>query len=387
MSRLDKLKEQHPDLNISLIDIITSLDPTGTYKYTEFLIKNFKRDNQYYSPKLDELKGYLGVSLFGSNEIEVLNEFERHSRANRIKEKDISKYKNFLELNEQVKIAEDIEKQKEVEKHILKLHEDDTWLILTPLSFDASKVYGSNTKWCVTQEKYWESYLSTHRLIYCINKETNIKTAFSREFSTEKFQAWDQKDKEVSPMFIDIPDEIFLLIRKELQKNLRTIDLIRGKEPLKSFRISDFVGDTVDTTNMEGVVDRLRRLMGISGTDNSDNPIIGIRPADTPDDNFNPVVRRRITQFPQVNIPGLGDYLSNSDVLGLNLEPEVTNEIAVNHNPPSLSSYLAYADPYQDQQTEQQSEEIDVRRRITDNPRNIDVSDYMTYFSGSSINY
>jgi hypothetical protein len=353
MSRLDKLKEQHPDLNVSLIDIITSLDPTGTYKYTEFLIKNFKRDNQYYSPKLDELKGYLGVSLFGSNEIEVLNEFERHSRANRIKEKDISKYKNFLELNEQVKIAEDIEKQKEVEKHILKLHEDDTWLILTPLSFDASKVYGSNTKWCVTQEKYWKTYLKTHRLIYCINKETNVKTAFSREFSTEKFQAWDQKDKEVSPMFIDIPDEIFLLIRKELQKNLSTIDLILGKESLKSFRISDFVGDTVDTTNMEGVVDRLRRLMGIV---EANNTTVGMRPADTLDDNFNPIVRRRITQFPQVNIPGLGDY-------------------------------LAYTDPYQDQQTEQQSEEINVRRRITDNPRNIDVSDYMTYFSGSSINY
>jgi hypothetical protein len=174
MSRLDKLKEQHPDLNVSLIDIITSLDPTGTYKYTDFLIKNFKRDNQYYSPNLDELKGYLGVSLFGSNEIEVLNEFERHSRANRIKEKDISKYNNFLELHEQVKIAEDIEKQKEVEKQILKIHEDDTWLVLTPLSFEASRVYGSNTKWCTTQERYWDRYLKTHRLVYCINKKIDI---------------------------------------------------------------------------------------------------------------------------------------------------------------------------------------------------------------------
>jgi hypothetical protein len=37
MSRLDRLKEQHPDLNVSLIDIITSLDPSNSYKYTEFL--------------------------------------------------------------------------------------------------------------------------------------------------------------------------------------------------------------------------------------------------------------------------------------------------------------------------------------------------------------
>ena len=34
--------------------------------------------------------GYMGVFLFGSGEIETLNEFERHSKANRIKNKDIS---------------------------------------------------------------------------------------------------------------------------------------------------------------------------------------------------------------------------------------------------------------------------------------------------------
>ena len=266
MSRLDKLKEQHPDLNVSLIDIITSLDPTGTYKYTEFLIKNFKRDNQYYSPNLDELKGYLGVFLFGPNEIEVLNEFERHSKANRIKEKDISKYKNFLELNEQVKIAGDIEKQKEVEKQILKIHEDDTWLILTPLSFDASRVYGSNTKWCTTQERYWDKYLLTHRLVYCINKKINTKIAFSRDYGNDKFQAWTANDSEVSPMFIDfIPDEIFLKIRKELQKNERTIDLIYGETRNKPVSISDIINihqGNSETTNYSSILDRIRSLMG-----------------------------------------------------------------------------------------------------------------------------
>jgi hypothetical protein len=193
---------------------------------------------------LDELKGYLGVFLFGSNEIEVLNEFERHSRANRIKEKDISKYKNFKELNEQVKIAEDIEKQKEVEKQILKIHEDDTWLVLTPLSFEASRVYGSNPKWCTTQERYWDRYLKTHRLVYCINKKIDTKVAFSRDYGDDKFQAWTADDSEVSPMFIDwIPDEIFLKIRKELQKNERTIDLT-------DIKISEIQDDIVSRRDM-----------------------------------------------------------------------------------------------------------------------------------------
>jgi hypothetical protein len=254
MNRLDRLKEQHPDLNVSLIDIFSFLDPTDSYKYVEFLIKNFKSGNQYYSPDKNEFMGYMGVSLFGSGEIETLNEFERHSKANRIKIKDISQYNNFLELNESVELAQEIENRKKIEKEILRIYEDDTWLILTPLSFEASKVYGANTRWCVTQERYWNQYLTTHRLIYVINKETDVKTAFSRNFSTEKFQAWDQSDKEVDPMLINfIPDELFLKIRKELQENKTTGDLIGWGDNVKSIRkITDYpiTGDYVGDNNM-----------------------------------------------------------------------------------------------------------------------------------------
>lgn len=242
MSRLDRLKEQHPDLNVSLIDIISYLDPTDSYKYIEFLIKNFKRDSQYYSPNKEEFIGYMGVFLFGSGEIEALNEFERHSRANRIKQKDISQYTNFLELNDVVKAAEEIENRKKLEKEILKIYEDDTWFILTPLSFEASQVYGANTKWCTTQEKYWYQYLTSHRLIYVLNKKINTKIAFSRDYRNDKFQAWTADDSEVSPMFIDwIPDELFLKIRKELQKDERTGDLIGLGDTVKNIiKLSDY---------------------------------------------------------------------------------------------------------------------------------------------------
>ena len=264
MNRLDRLKEQHPDLNVSLIDIISYLDPTDSYKYIEFLIKNFKRDSQYYSPNKEEFMGYMGVFLFGSGEIETLNEFERHSKANRIKIKDISQYNNFLELNESVVLAQEIENRKKIEKEILRIYEDDTWLILTPLSFEASKVYGANTRWCVTQERYWNQYLTTHRLIYVINKETDVKTAFSRNFSTEKFQAWDRSDKEVDPMLINfIPDELFLKIRKELQENKTTGDLIGWGDNVKSIRkISDYpIFRDYDSDNNIALRDYTSRLL------------------------------------------------------------------------------------------------------------------------------
>ena len=271
MSRLDRLKEQHPDLNISLIDIISFLDPTDSYKYTEFLIKNFKNDSDYYSSNKDEFMGYMGVFLFGSGEIETLNEFERHSKANRIKNKDISQYNNFLELNEVVVLAEEIEKRKKLEKEILKIYEDDTWLILTPLSFEASQVYGANTKWCVTQERYWNQYLTTHRLIYVLNKKTDTKIAFSREFSKEKFQAWDQLDKEVDSMFINfIPDELFLKIRKELQENKTTGDLIGWGDDVSTIRRR--ISDYSEPRTANDIVQETLRIWSSTNTEAIINP-------------------------------------------------------------------------------------------------------------------
>lgn len=314
MSRLDRLKEQHPDLNISLIDIISFLDPTDSYKYTEFLIKNFKNDSDYYSSNKDEFIGYMGVFLFGSGEIETLNEFERHSKANRIKIKDISQYTNFLELNESVKLAEEIEKRKKLEKEILKIHEDDTWLILTPLSFEASQVYGANTKWCVTQLKYWNQYLTTHRLIYVLNKKTDTKIAFSREFSTEKFQAWDQLDKEVDPMFINfIPDELFLKIRKELQKDKRTIDLT-------DIKISETPEDIVSRRDMALRMWDGRHVFGdslltVSGNDGGITTINNDSRRTNFSDDMVERIRRLIRNQPRQPLQPISDEPSNSQTV------------------------------------------------------------------------
>jgi len=315
MSRLDRLKEQHSDLNISLIDIISFLDPTDSHKYTEFLIKNFKNDSDYYSSNKDEFMGYMGVFLFGSGEIETLNEFERHSKANRIKIKDISQYDNFLELNESVVLAQEIENRKKLEKEILKIHEDDTWFILTPLSFEASKVYGANTKWCVTQEKYWNQYLITHRLIYVLNKRTDTKFAFSREFKTNKFQGWDQLDKEVDPMFINfIPDELFLKIRKELQKDDTTGDLIGWGDNVRSVRrITDY--PQVRINDNDGILSRDEVANRLWNTRRVDFDLGSIR--DTRSDGILDKIRRLMTTQPNQTIsnvpnnfyPDWGDYL------------------------------------------------------------------------------
>jgi hypothetical protein len=173
MSRLDRLKEQHPDLNVSVIDVLSKIDPSSTNKYMGFLIKKFK---EFYSEYDDWAVG-LGIEMMGSDNMDALNEFERHAKANRITNPDISTYKDFGQIASAVNEAEEKVRLKELEKQVVKLYSDDEWSVVIPLSYEASRVYGSNTKWCTTQERYWNDYIKTYKLIYIQNKKTNEKYA------------------------------------------------------------------------------------------------------------------------------------------------------------------------------------------------------------------
>tara|TARA_R110000868_G_scaffold211073_5_gene461172 strand:+ start:1513 stop:2385 length:873 start_codon:yes stop_codon:yes gene_type:complete len=248
MSRLDKLKEQHPDLNISIIDMIAKIDPTETYKYTEFLIKTLQK---WFESK--DIMLYMGIDFFGDNNVETLNEFENHCKAKRIKNSDISTYVGFEQMRVEVKLADDIVKQKEFEKQTIKIYEEGQWLALIPLSFEASKLYGSNTKWCTTQEKYWNEYIKHSKLIYIINRSTNEKFAISiKKNSKTEIQAWLSNDDEISPMLLDLPMGMLMAINGEIRKKETNFELMNvgvKKEPIlkvvKRKKISDLPSSSV----------------------------------------------------------------------------------------------------------------------------------------------
>lgn len=233
MSRLDRLKEQHPELNLSVMDIIAKLDPTNTYKYTEFLVKKFK---EFYSDYDDWSIG-LGVEMMGSDNIDVLNEFEKHAKANRITNPDIGQYKDFGQLSNAVDEAEEKLRLKELEKQVIKLYDNEEWSVVIPLSFEASKTYGSNTKWCTTQERYWNDYLKTYKLIYIQNKKTNQKYAVSRHFEdSKKIQAWMADDSETSPMILPLPNEVMSVVICEVNKG-ETIMELQSKHGISTTKV------------------------------------------------------------------------------------------------------------------------------------------------------
>lgn len=277
MSRLDKLKEQHPDLNISIIDVIAKVDPSDSYKYTEFLIKWFK---EMYDDKL-----YLGIELIGEENVVVLNEFEKHSKCNRIEKKDIGQHKSFTSLKIEVEKADEIVKLKELEKQTEKIYDDGDWLAIIPLSFEASKSYGSNTKWCTTQEEHWDRYIKNYKLIYLIQRSSDVKYAISAKKDSEtEIQAWLDNDDEVSPMLLDIPFELFMACNTEIKKNETNLKLMGGPfdEEISNTGISIYGNRYMNYDDIRVMYDKIVRDHYPNGVDIEDlDDIFGSSNSDT----------------------------------------------------------------------------------------------------------
>jgi hypothetical protein len=110
---------------------------------------------------------------------------------------------------------------KEMEKQIQKLYENNEWLVIKPLSFLASKKYGASTKWCTTQDNNPEYYLKYSRrgiLIYCMNKITGDKVAAFKSLDTtydRETSFWNLVDQRIDSLESGLPIEVMNVIRDE----------------------------------------------------------------------------------------------------------------------------------------------------------------------------
>jgi hypothetical protein len=118
--------------------------------------------------------------MFGSDKVNILRDFYEHLENKRIEKNDISQYKSFDEIREQVKIASFKQAQKELRGATHVVYEDENYLMIKPLTFLSSTKYGATTKWCTTMENnnhYFYDYSSNGILIYIFNKVNNVKVA------------------------------------------------------------------------------------------------------------------------------------------------------------------------------------------------------------------
>ena len=157
------LIQENPSMEINAIRLISKLDPSKTNKFTPFLVKIFKEkletydSNNFYSDgpynnryqhlnkTINSINGFERVltmwiidHMFHAESIETLVEFNEVLGKGLIEENDISKYKDMNEITNQLSIAKTKDLLNKSRKEISVVYEDDTVMMLKPISFEAS---------------------------------------------------------------------------------------------------------------------------------------------------------------------------------------------------------------------------------------------------------
>ena len=125
------------------------------------------------------------------------------------------------------------EKSKSEEKKLQKLEgaelvfENDNWLVYKILTHAAAMLYGSGTKWCITQPdgKHWRNYTRKGSCFYFLISKTKekddqfYKLAAQVKSSNGEITYWDALDlSHVGAEFNTFPKDIFKPFKVERQK-------------------------------------------------------------------------------------------------------------------------------------------------------------------------
>ena len=105
---------------------------------------------------------------------EISNFAERFDKLSKnLIKKDIYQYKDLNELLDIFKFYGSTKEEKKAGKKVI--FDDENFLVVRPLTQDASCYYGANTKWCTSSTKEgknkFDQYSSTGKLYYIISKK------------------------------------------------------------------------------------------------------------------------------------------------------------------------------------------------------------------------
>ena len=186
-ARIDNIKKKFPLRTHSIIDdIADKYDPSGNNKYLDWLAKillyplsdiptdylnDEKNDvnNDYWSRRYAEYKIHDQNRKDLKDDVEYFNSYPR-----KFEQRDINQYSGWDELHKAVEKAKLKLSRKEIkESGVVKLFENDDFLLLTPLTHQAACRYGSGTRWCVAMRGYsgyFEQYFTQGPIFFLMDK-------------------------------------------------------------------------------------------------------------------------------------------------------------------------------------------------------------------------
>ena len=252
MSKLSTLKEQNPNMNIGVIDALSILFEKT--KYVELTLNLHKQNfdkrihkdhikNSYTTTLVDmgfkeefvkqlPLPTLVAVTdaldSVNDNTLMEVNRFVELNERNLIDNKDITSYKSLDEVMAAISIAELKMINKDLEKFVLKIHEDDEWLVVKPLTYESSCKYGAGTKWCTasTNEEYqYHNYTRRGILIYTMSKKTGAKVATFKnldEDHSRETSFWNEVDDRIDSTESNLPSHILDIVIDDLRSCLKS---------------------------------------------------------------------------------------------------------------------------------------------------------------------
>ena len=159
-------------------------------------------------------------------DVKKIQEFDKLMEDNLIENPDITTYKHFGDLSEQMNIAYTKKAIKEERKMVQVVMDTDEWFCVRPLTFSASVKYGGGTKWCTTMEKapgHFKRYTKHGILIYLFNKVNSSKFGIHMTSRWEDSgriaiynEADDRIDSSIARIPLDVMDQIFKVVGFDL---------------------------------------------------------------------------------------------------------------------------------------------------------------------------
>jgi hypothetical protein len=136
-------------------EVDTPFHKKTNYKYLSWVFDQYNKNEDY---TFDELSN-------------IVDRFDKISK--NLQKKDINQYKDLKELLDIFKFYGSTKEEKKAGKKVL--YESDDFLVIRPLTRDASCYYGANTKWCTSAtaegKNKFEQYASTGKLYYIISRK------------------------------------------------------------------------------------------------------------------------------------------------------------------------------------------------------------------------
>jgi hypothetical protein len=224
-----KFNEEDLDFILNISDL-----KDFNHKYTDFVLKHTDGDGELDTNELEHLIG-------------LIKDFDKYQ--SQFPKKDINQYVSLNELEKVILYVRAKHKEKELEKQVDKIYEDDKFLVVKPKTEQASCKYGSNTKWCVTQKGggHFQRYTSGDQgLYFIINKTNSTNKNYSKvaiHFNDDgDAKYWDSQDSPMSQREIDILNYAFPEVIESINKDY---EKLRGNATDKILtRVFDTIGET-----------------------------------------------------------------------------------------------------------------------------------------------